>query len=146
MKHITIHSFGNIVAVLGVFFIISACGMTKNTTESTSQTFQNTTDASSKFTSSTSPGSGSGESSKNEQALAFSRVQLERIKTDMAVGGGEHLTSLATLLGVPPQNQPEFFALTKANFSTLFSAEPTTAEELLARLDDQLDAHPALMR
>lgn len=73
-------------------------------------------------------------------------MQLERIKTDMAVGGGEHLTSLATLLGVPSHNQPEFFALTKANFSTLFSTEPTTAEELLARLDDRIDTHPALLR
>lgn len=146
MKRITIHSFGSIIAVLGVLIIFAACGMTKNTTESTSQTFQNTIDASSKFTSSTTPGSGSDESAKNEQALAFSRVQLERIKTDMALGGGEHLTSLATLLGVPSHNQPEFFALTKANFSTLFSSEPTTPEELLARLDDQLAAHPTLFQ
>jgi len=146
MIRITIHSFCRIMAMLSVLSIIYACAVTTDTTESSSKTFQNTTDATSKFTSSTSPGSGSDKSAKNEQALAFSRVQLERIKTDMAVGGGEHLTSLATLLGVAPHNQPEFFALTKANFSTLFSSEPTTAEELLARLDDQLNAHPALLR
>jgi hypothetical protein len=146
MKRITIHSFGSIISLLGVLIIINACAVTNSSTESSSQTFQNTTDTSSKFTSSTSPGSGSDKSAKNEQALAFSRVQLERIKTDMAVGGGEHLTSLATLLGVPSHNQPEFFALTKANFSTLFSSEPTTAEDLLARLDDQLDTHPVLFQ
>lgn len=146
MQRITIHSFGSIIGLLGVLIIFNACAVTNSSTESSSQTVQNTTDASSKFTSSTSPGSGSDESAKNEQALAFSRVQLERIKTDMAVGGGEHLTSLATLLGVPSHNQPEFFALTKANFSTLFSTEPTTAEELLARLDDQIDTHPGLLR
>jgi len=146
MGPITIHSFGRAVAVLGALSILCACAVTTKTTESSSKTIQNTTDATSKFTSSTSPGGGSGDSAKNEQALAFSRVQLERIKTDMAVGGGEHLASLATLLGVPPYHQPEFFSLTKENFSTLFSTEPTTAEELMARLDHQLDAHPALLR
>ncbi len=146
MKCINIHLLVRLMALLGVLIITCACAVTVKTTESSTQTFQNTIDASSKFTSSTSPGGGSGESAQREQALAFSRVQLERIKTDMAVGGGEHLTSLATLLGVPSHHQPEFFALTKANFSTLFSSEPTTAEDLLARLDDQLATHPILFQ
>ena len=145
MKRITIRSFARMIAVLGVLSMVWACAVTTQTTESSSNTVQNTTDVTSRFTSSTSPGYDSGASAQHEQALAFSRVQLERIKTDMAVGGGEHLTSLATLLGVPSQHQPEFFALTKANFSTLFSSDPTTAEELLARLDDQLTAHPDLL-
>ena len=144
MKRTSIHSFGRLVAVAGVLSVICACAVTTDTTESSSKTFQNTTEATSKFTSSTSPGGDSAESAKNERALAFSRVQLERIKTDMAVGGGEHLTSLATLLGVPSHNQPEFFALTQANFDALFSSQPTTAEDLLARLDDQLAANPEL--
>ena len=146
MKRSNIHSFCLIIAVLSVLSVICACAVTTAPTEASSGTLENTTNASSKFTSSTSPGSDSGESAQKEQALAFSRVQLERIKTDMAVGGGEHLAALATLLGVPSDNQPQFFALTKANFSTLFSSEQTTAEELLARLDSQLDAHPALFR
>jgi hypothetical protein len=131
----TINSFCRVVAVLGVMSILYACAVTNSSTESSSQTFQNTTDASSKFTSSTSPGSDSSESAKKEQALAFSKMNLERIKTDMAVGGGEHLTSLATLMEIPAHNQQEFFALTKSDFSILFSSEQTTAEELLARLD-----------
>lgn len=146
MKRITIHSFARMIAVLGVLSVFNACAVTTKTTESSSNTVQNSADVISKFTSSTSPGADSGASAKNEQALAFSKVQLERIKTDMAVGGGEHLASLATLLGVPSDNQPQFFAMTKTNFSKLFSSDPTTAEELLARLDDQLDAHPALLK
>ena len=142
----TINSFCRVVAVLGVMSILYACAVTNSSTESSSQTFQNTTDASSKFTSSTSPGSDSSESAKKEQALAFSKMNLERIKTDMAVGGGEHLTSLATLMEIPAHNQQEFFALTKSDFSILFSSEQTTAEELLARLDDELNANPNLFR
>ncbi len=142
----TINSFCRVVAVLGVMSILYACAVTNSSTESSSQTFKNTTDASSKFTSSTSPGSDSSESAKKEQALVFSKMNLERIKTDMAVGGGEHLTSLATLMEIPAHNQQEFSALTKSNFSTLFISEQTTAEELLARLDNELSAKPGLLK
>jgi hypothetical protein len=142
----TINTLCRTAAVLGVLCIVYACATTTAPTESSSKTFHNTTDASSKFTSSTSPGGGSSDLAQKEQALVFSKVNLERLKTDMALGGGEHLTSLATLLNIPVHNQPEFFALTKANFNTLFVSENTTAEELLARLDNELDANPYLLK
>ena len=102
-----ISAFCRAAAVICVLLMLYACAVTTDATESSSKTFQNTTDASSEFTSSTSPSDDSTTSSK-DRALAFSKVKLERIKTDMAVGGGEHLTSLATLLGVPDRNQPNF--------------------------------------
>ena len=142
----TIKALWRVATVLGIMSMVYACATTTDTTESSSKTFHNTTEASSKFTSSTSPGGGSSDSAKNEQALVFSKVNLERIKTDMALGGGEHLTSLATLLDIPAHNQPEFFAMTKANFNTLFVSENTTAEELLARLDSELSANPDLLK
>ena len=142
----TIKAFWRVAAVLSLLGMVFGCATTTAPTEASSKTFHNTTDASSKFTSSTSPGGGSSDSAQKEQALAFSKMNLERIKTDMALGGGEHLTSLATLLEVPARNQPEFFALTKANFSTLFDSENTTAEELLAGLDNELDANPNLLK
>jgi hypothetical protein len=142
----TIKSFWRLIAVLGILIMVSACATTTAPTESSTKTFHNTTDASSKFTSSTSPGGGSSDSAKKEQALAFSKANLERIKTDMAIGGGEHLTSLAALLDVPEHNQQAFFALTKANFGTLFDSEDTTAEELLAGLDNELTANPNLLK
>jgi PBP1b-binding outer membrane lipoprotein LpoB len=142
----TIKAFWRAAAILGILCLVSACATTTAPTESSTKTTGNTTDASTKFTSSTSPGGGSSDSAKNEQALAFAKVNLERIKTDMALGGGEHLTSLATLMEVPARNQPEFFAMTKANFSTLFGSENTTAEELLAGLDNELSANPNLLK
>ena len=142
----TINLLCRMAAILGMLGMVYGCATTTAPTEASSKTFHNTTDASSKFTSSTSPGGGSSDLAKKEQALAFSKVNLERIKTDMALGGGEHLTSLATLLDVPTHNQQAFFALTKANFSTLFDPENTTAEELLARLDNELNANPNLLK
>jgi len=142
----TIKVVWRVAAVLSILSLVYACATTTAPTESSSKTFHNTTDASTKFTSSTSPGGGSSDSAQNEQALAFSRVNLERLKTDMALGGGEHLTSLATLLDIPAHHQQEFFAMTKANFNLLFVSENTTAEELLARLDNELDANPNLLK
>jgi hypothetical protein len=142
----SIYTLCRTAAVLGVLSMIYACAVTTDTTESSSRTFHNTTDASSKFTSSTSPGGGSSDFTQKEQALAFSKVKLERIKTDIALGGGEHLTTLATLLGIPAHNQQEFFALTKTNFSTLVGSQNTTAEQLLVRLDDELNANPNLLK
>ena len=141
-----INAFWRVVAVLGIISMVYACATTTAPTESSTKTFHNTTDASSKFTSSTSPGGGSSDLAKKEQALAFSKVNLERIKTDIALGGGEHLTSLATLLDIPARNQQEFFTLTKTNFSTLFGPANTTAEELLARLDTEVNANPNLLK
>jgi hypothetical protein len=142
----TTNAFCRTAAVFGVLCILYACATTTAPTESSTKTFHNTTDASSKFTSSTSPGGGSSDLAKKEQALAFSKVNFERIKTDIALGGGEHLTSLATLLDIPARNQQEFFTLTKTNFSTLFGPENSTAEELLARLDIELNANPYLLK
>ncbi len=140
------YSFWHAAAFLGLLCLIYGCAVTTDSIESSSRTIENTTDASSRFTSSTSPDSDTAKASEKERALAFSKVKLERIKTDMAVGGGEHLTSLATLLGVPAHSQAEFFALTRSNFNTLFSSEQTTAEEMLAGLENELSAHPGLLK
>ena len=141
----TINAVWRVAAVLGILSMVYACATTTAPTESSTKTFHNTTEASSKFTSSTSPSGGSSDLAKKEQALAFSKVNLERIKTDMALGRGEHLASLATLMEIPERNQQEFFSLTKTNFNTLFDSENTTAEEFLARLDNELNANPNLL-
>lgn len=141
----TINAVWRVATVLGILSMVYACATTTAPTESSTKTFHNTTEASSKFTSSTSPGGGSSDLAKKEQALAFSKVNLERIKTDMALGRGEHLASLATLMEIPERNQQEFFSLTKTNFNTLFDSENTTAEEFLARLDNELNANPNLL-
>lgn len=92
-------------------------------------------------TSSTSPGSSSKSEQKSE---AFTNTNLARLKEDMALGQGEHLASLATLLGVPEKRRSEFFALAKEKFPSLVSSEQTTSEELLAALNRELARHPHL--
>lgn len=124
----------NIVALLSLPWLISSCAITESTTE----TVGNTVNASIKFTSSTSPGQSA--SAPNQKVYAFTTVNFERIREDMARGGGEYLTSLASLMGIPEEEQPAFFALTKESFPTLFSSEQTTPEELLTKLDQAMGA------
>jgi hypothetical protein len=62
----------------------------------------------------------------------------------MALGGGEHLTSLAVLMDIPEAQQASFFMLTKEKFSILYSSANTTPEEMLTKLDEELATHPDL--
>jgi hypothetical protein len=99
--------------------------------------------SSSDFTSSTTPSS-SSKPSQEEKAKSFARDNFFRLKEDMALGKGEHLASLATLLGVPEQHQAEFFALTKEKFPSLVRSEQVTADEMFMALNQELAAHPHL--
>ena len=121
--------------------MISACAVTTKSSEGSTETFQNTTDASSDFTSSTSPRD--EKHSEQQKAKQFAAANLDRLKEDMARGGGEHLTAFAYLLGIKESHQTEFFAVTKQNYPMLFGSEETTSDEMLARLDTELAAYPA---
>lgn len=121
-------------ALVGLPWLLSSCALTESTTE----TVGNTVNASIRFTSSTSPGQSA--SAQDQKIYAFTAVNFDRIREDMARGGGEHLASLASLMGIPASEQPAFFELTRESFPTLFSSDQTTPEELLANLEQAMDA------
>lgn len=118
-------------AVLAWGFLTTSCTIVTDPTKSSSD-----------FTSSTSPGS--SKSKSDEKAKAFANENLARLKEDMALGRGEYLTSLATLLEIPEDRRTQFFTLAKEKFPTLVSSEWTTSDELLAALDHELMMHPYL--
>ena len=80
--------------------------------------------------------------SRQQQIAEFASVNLERIKQDMSAGQGEYLASLATLLGVEPGRQPEFFTFTQEKFTVLFPNDQTTAAQMLVTLNQQMQADP----
>lgn len=65
----------------------------------------------------------------------FASANLDRLAREMAMGQGESLDTLAHLLGVDDADKPAFFSLTKAHFGEIFSADATTAGDMLATLD-----------
>lgn len=100
------------------------------------------TDPSSGSSATTGGSSSAAFMNRQQQTAEFARVNLERMRNDMAAGRGEYLASLAALLEIEPSRQPAFFAFTQDKFAVLFPNDRTTATELLATLDRELRADP----
>ncbi len=122
--------------------LLSSCAVVTKSMEGSSETFQNTSEASTKFTSSTSPRD-EEKTSDAQNIKLFAKVNIDRLREDIALGSGEHLTALAHLLGIKENHRAEFFAVTKRNYPTLFVSEPTSSDDMLARLNTELAAYPA---
>jgi hypothetical protein len=76
----------------------------------------------------------------------FAEANFESLSQEMAQGQGEHLTSLATLMGVPQDEQPAFFAMTQERYTTLIQSGQTTPASMLKSIDEAMTAHPVLVR
>jgi len=82
---------------------------------------------------------------KNKHINMASRA-FESLAEEMAQGQGEHLASLAALLGVPEEAQPEFFALVQEKYTSLVGADDTTALTMLQALQAAMAERPALAK
>lgn len=76
----------------------------------------------------------------------FAELNFEDLSQDMAQGRGEHLASLATLMGVPVEQQPAFFALSQERYQELLQAGQTSTAALLTALHDAMAQHPVLAK
>ncbi len=71
----------------------------------------------------------------DRRAEAYAEVNLRDLSRDVARGGGESLSGLATLLGKnDAKARADFYKLAQANYEKLFPAEGTTAPRFLATL------------
>lgn len=82
---------------------------------------------------------------KNEEKVyVFASANLDNLSQEMAQGQGEHLASLAALLGIPAEHQTDFFTLTQAKYTAIFPTEKTTSGEMLVALNQEMSTHPNL--
>jgi hypothetical protein len=88
----------------------------------------------------------SGHFAQHERATLFANLNFDDLSQEMAQGGGEHLASLATLLGVPEEQQPAFFVMTQEKYATLVQSGETTPRAMLTALHEAMAAHPVLAR
>lgn len=130
------------VVIISALSILASCAVTTRSTEGTSETFINTSEASSKFTSSTSPRSRSDSSPKVDPVLEYMRNNMARIQADMAVGYGEYLVTLAVLMKIPDAQKQPFYRMTKDKFYVLFPDSNTSAEQLRNSLYTELSHLP----
>jgi hypothetical protein len=68
------------------------------------------------------------------KAEIFAAANYESLSQEMAQGGGEHLASLAELMGVPEESRPEFYALAQTRYASLVASGNTTPAALVQTL------------
>ena len=66
-----------------------------------------------------------------QKVNAFASLNFENLAQDMAQGQGEHLASLATLMGISAAQQPAFFAMTQEKYASLVAAGETSPVALV---------------
>lgn len=77
---------------------------------------------------------------KEEQTTMFASLNFENLTQEMAQGHGEHLASLAKLMGVPSERESEFFSLAQDRYISLMQAGDVSPKAMLTAL------HAALAR
>ncbi len=81
-----------------------------------------------------------------QETNTFVAGTFDTLSTDMARGGGEHLTALATLMRVPAEQQPDFFALAQQQYLALTEAGEVSSVAVLRALQEAMTGHPTLAR
>ena len=76
-----------------------------------------------------------------QQTHVFVSNTFETLSEDMARGGGEHLAALASLMGVPAEQQPAFFAMTQQQYQMLIQAGETSSVAVVKALQDAVSGH-----
>src|SRR5438309_9918609 len=79
-----------------------------------------------------------------QKTTMFAEINFENLSQEMAQGRGEHLASLATLLGVPAEHHAEFFAMTQERYTSLIQSGETTPVAMLKALNGAIAGHPVL--
>ena len=80
---------------------------------------------------------------QREQA-AFAEVNFQDLKRNMATGGGEFLTSFASLLGCEDQAKPALAKMTQAKYESILPTEKTSPIEMLSGVKSQIKADSTL--
>lgn len=81
-----------------------------------------------------------------EKTTVFAQMSLENLSQEMAEGQGEHLASLATLMGVPAEHQAEFFAMTQERYLALIRAGDSSPAAMVEALYEAITHHPVLAK
>ena len=74
----------------------------------------------------------------------FAQLNFENLSQEMAQGQGEHLASLAVLMGVPAEHQAEFFALTQERYTSLVKTGEASPIAMVKAINSAIATHPVL--
>jgi DUF3015 family protein len=74
----------------------------------------------------------------------FVASTFESLSQDMARGQGEHLASLATMMGVPVEHQPAFFSLAQDRYRTLMERGEDSPLSVIKAIQEAAVGYPLL--
>lgn len=83
---------------------------------------------------------------QEERTAVFASLNFDNLSQEMAQGSGEHLASLATLMGVPPERQAAFFALAQGRYPSLMRAGDLSPKAMLNALQAAVVGQPTLAK
>lgn len=74
----------------------------------------------------------------------FVAANIDSLAQDVAQGGGAHLQSLASLMGIEEQDHSLFFATTQANYDNIFTQHSSDYKAVIAAIDTAMSLNPQL--
>jgi hypothetical protein len=81
-----------------------------------------------------------------EKATMFAELNSDALAQEMAQGRGEHVASLATLLGVPQDQHLAFFAMAQERYTALTDAGDLSSVTMVKALNDAISTNPVLAK
>jgi hypothetical protein len=96
------------------------------------------------ITSGTSNCSSGGVIKAQREQAAFAEVNFQDLKRNMATGGGEFLTSFATLLGCEELAKPALAQMTQSKYEAILPSDKTSPMEMLANVKSQMKSDTRL--
>ena len=80
----------------------------------------------------------------SEKVNVFTALNFDNLSQEMAQGQGEHLTSLATLMGIPQEHHQEFFAMTQEKYTSFVEAGENSPKAVVKAMHDAMEGHTLL--
>jgi hypothetical protein len=81
-----------------------------------------------------------------QKATMFAELNADALAQEMAQGSGEHLASMATLLGVPQPQHETFFAMAQGRYAALSLAGDLSATAMVKTLNEGISGDPILAK
>jgi len=79
-----------------------------------------------------------------QQKEKFVASNMDSLSADMAQGEGEHLATLASLMGLAEKDYAQFYELTQTNYEKIYSSPKTDATKMLTALNNEMAMNPQL--
>lgn len=80
------------------------------------------------------------------KVTTFASITFDNLAQEMAQGEGEHLESLAMLMGVPAEHQAEFLSMAQDQYTSLIQDGESSPVALIRALNDAIAGHPILAK